>query len=331
MTRNTQHPDLQEARRVLQVEANAIMGLLERLDEQFIQAVDLLAACKGRVITTGMGKSGIIARKLAATFSSTGTPAQYLHPAEAVHGDLGIVTANDLVIALSHSGETEEIARLLETIKRLDVGLIALTGKKGSTLTRYADVVLDVGVSAEACPMGLAPTASTTAALVMGDALAMALLQRKGFRDEDFAALHPGGRLGARLRRVRDMMHQGAAVPVVTPETPLAEVIATMTAGRLGMAVVTGPDGLLAGVITDGDLRRLLADDRALGSAHDLLSFQAAGVMSTSPRTIAPDALASEALRLMETHKITSLVVADKGGSPVGVVHLHDLWRMSMI
>ncbi len=331
MTRDQQHPDLQEARRVLKVEADAILGLLDRLDDQFIQAVELLAACKGRVITTGMGKSGIIARKLAATFSSTGTPAQYLHPAEAIHGDLGIVTANDLVIALSHSGETEEIARLLETIKRLGVGLIALTGKMDSTLTGYADVVLDVGVSAEACPMGLAPTASTTAALVMGDALAMALLQRKGFRNEDFAALHPGGRLGARLRRVRDMMHQGAAVPVVTPETPLGDVITTMTSGRLGMAVVKGSDGFLAGVITDGDLRRLLAGHRASGSARDLLSLKAAGVMSATPRTIGPDALASEALHLMETHKITSLVVAEEDRSPVGVVHLHDLWRMSMV
>lgn len=331
MTPKDQHPDLEEARRVLQVEADAILGLLERLDEQFIQAVELLSGCRGRVITTGMGKSGIIARKLAATFSSTGTPAQFLHPAEAVHGDLGIVTTHDLVIALSHSGETEEIGRLLETIKRLDVSLIALTGKKDSTLARYADVVLDVGVSAEACPMGLAPTASTTAALVMGDALAMALLKRKGFRDEDFAALHPGGRLGARLRRVRDMMHQGAAVPVVTPETPLGEVIGIMSAGRLGMAVVTGPDGRLAGVITDGDLRRLLADDLAEGSARDLLAFRAAGVMSASPRTIAPDALASQALRLMESHKITSLVVAGKDQRPVGVVHLHDLWRMGMV
>lgn len=331
MTPKDQHPDLEEARRVLQVEADAILGLLERLDEQFIRAVELLSGCRGRVITTGMGKSGIIARKLAATFSSTGTPAQFLHPAEAVHGDLGIVTTHDLVIALSHSGETEEIGRLLETIKRLDVSLIALTGKKDSTLARYADVVLDVGVSAEACPMGLAPTASTTAALVMGDALAMALLKRKGFRDEDFAALHPGGRLGARLRRVRDMMHQGAAVPVVTPETPLGEVIGIMSAGRLGMAVVTGPDGRLAGVITDGDLRRLLADDLAEGSARDLLAFRAAGVMSASPRTIPPDALASQALRLMESHKITSLVVAGKDQRPVGVVHLHDLWRMGMV
>jgi len=331
MTPKDQHPDLEEARRVLQVEADAILGLLERLDEQFIRAVELLSGCRGRVITTGMGKSGIIARKLAATFSSTGTPAQFLHPAEAVHGDLGIVTTHDLVIALSHSGETEEIGRLLETIKRLDVSLIALTGKKDSTLARYADVVLDVGVSAEACPMGLAPTASTTAALVMGDALAMALLKRKGFRDEDFAALHPGGRLGARLRRVRDMMHQGAAVPLVTPETPLGEVIGIMSAGRLGMAVVTGPDGRLAGVITDGDLRRLLANDLAEGSARDLLAFRAAGVMSASPRTIAPDALASQALRLMESHKITSLVVAGKDQRPVGVVHLHDLWRMGMV
>jgi arabinose-5-phosphate isomerase len=328
---DSSHPDLIEARRVIEVEAAALTGLIGRLDATFTQALDMLAACRGRVITTGMGKSGIIARKLAATFASTGTPAQYLHPAEAVHGDLGNVIEGDVVVALSHSGETEEIARLLETIKRLDVGLIALTGRRDSTLAGHADVVLDVSVSSEACPMGLAPTASTTAALAMGDALGMALLKRKGFRDEDFAALHPAGRLGARLRRVKDMMHAGDTLPLVMPGAPLSELIATMTTGRMGLAVVTGEDGTLAGIITDGDLRRLLQATEEDAAARDLLARQAAGIMTTNPRTIGPEALATEALRHMEDHKITSLVVTDEGLRPVGVVHLHDLWRMEMI
>ncbi len=320
---------LAEARRVLEVEAGAIHGLLPRLGDPFVLAVDILAGCQGRVVTTGMGKSGIIARKLAATFASTGTPSQYLHPAEAVHGDLGNVVEGDVVVALSHSGETGEIARLLETIKRLDVRLVALTGKARSTLGDFADAVLDVGVDSEACPMGLAPTASTTAALAMGDALAMALLQRKGFEDRDFAALHPGGSLGVRLRLVRDMMHGGEHLPQVRPETPLTEVIATMTAGRMGMTVVVDEQGKLAGVITDGDLRRLL--QQAPPDSHDLLGRHAGGIMTTSPRTIAPEALAAEALRLMETHKITSLVAVDEARRPQGVVHLHDLWRMELL
>ncbi len=323
---------LQEGRRVLQVEAAAIQALVDRLGEPFQKAVSLLASCRGRVVTTGMGKSGIIARKLAATFTSTGTPSLFLHPAEAAHGDLGNVVEGDVLVGFSHSGETEEIARLLETIKRLGVPLIALTGALASTLARHAEVVLDVGVDAEACPMGLAPTASTTAALAMGDALAMALLKEKGFRDTDFAALHPGGRLGTRLRRVSDLMHGGDALPRVDTTTPLVEVITTMTAGRLGMTVVTGANGLLAGVITDGDLRRLLQGRLPDGGpARDLLALPAADVMTRTPRTVSPDALASEALRLMETYKITSLVAVDAGRRPVGVVHLHDLWRMELI
>ncbi len=323
---------LQEGRRVLQVEAAAIQALVDRLGEPFQKAVSLLASCRGRVVTTGMGKSGIIARKLAATFTSTGTPSLFLHPAEAAHGDLGNVVEGDVLVGFSHSGETEEIARLLETIKRLGVPLIALTGALASTLARHAEVVLDVGVDAEACPMGLAPTASTTAALAMGDALAMALLKEKGFRDTDFAALHPGGRLGTRLRRVSDLMHGGDALPRVDTTTPLVEVITTMTAGRLGMTVVTGANGLLAGVITDGDLRRLLQGRLPDGGpARDLLALPAADVMTRTPRTVSPDALASEALRLMEAYKITSLVAVDAGRRPVGVVHLHDLWRMELI
>jgi arabinose-5-phosphate isomerase len=321
---------LDEARRVLQVEADAIAALVGRLDAPFVRAVELLASCRGRVVTTGMGKSGIIAQKLAATFASTGTPSQFLHPAEAAHGDLGNVVAGDAVVALSHSGETEEIARLLETLKRLGAPLIALTGCPDSTLGRFADAVLDVSVPSEACPMGLAPTASTTAALAMGDALAMALLRRKGFSDRDFAALHPGGRLGARLRRVSDLMHAGKAVPRVAPGAPMTEVIGVMTAGRLGLAVVADEDGRLAGLITDGDLRRLLHRPEP-GRDAEVLALPAREAMTRTPRTIAPGALASEALRLMEAHKITALVAVDDAGRPVGVVHLHDLWRMELV
>jgi len=324
--------NLQEARRVLEVEARAILDLVDRLGPSFDLAVDILASCRGRVVTTGMGKSGIIARKLASTFSSTGTAALFLHPAEAVHGDLGSVVEGDVVVALSHSGETEEIARLLETIKRLGAPLIALTGVPDSTLGRYADAVLDVGVHSEACPMGLAPTASTTAALAMGDALAMTLLKRKGFRDRDFAVLHPGGRLGARLRRVADLMHSGDALPRVAPDAELVKVITSMTTGRLGMTVVTDAGGRLAGVVTDGDLRRLLEGHLPRPEPErEFLSLRAADVMTRSPRTISADALASEALLLMETHKITSLVAVEKEDRPVGVVHLHDLWRMELI
>jgi len=323
---------LADAREVLEVEARAILALADRLDASFERAVGVLATCQGRIVTTGMGKSGIIARKLAATFASTGSPALFLHPAEAAHGDLGNVVEGDVVVALSHSGETAEIARLVEIIKRLGVPLLVLTGERASTLARHATVVLDVAVECEACPLGLAPTTSTTAALAMGDALAMCLLRRNGFRPEDFAAVHPGGRLGARLRRVSEMMHDAESVPRVSPGTSLADVVDEMTRGRLGLAVVVDPAGTLAGIITDGDLRRLLlrpttADD----NAPDLRALTAGNCMTARPRTIAPDALASEALRLMEEHRITAVVVLDGVDLPVGVVHLHDLWRTELI
>ena len=322
---------LQEARRVLEVEARAVAALAERLDSAFLRAVDLIADCRGRVVTTGMGKSGIIARKLAATFSSTGTPSLFLHPAEAVHGDLGNVVAGDVVVALSHSGETEEIARLLETLTRLAVPLVALTGGHDSTLARYATEVIDVGVSAEACPLGLAPTASTTAALAMGDALAMSVLRRKGFQPEDFAAVHPAGRLGARLRRVHELMHPLERTPRVSPDASMADVIPAMTAGRLGLALALEADGRLAGILTDGDLRRLLQGRLPSDTPVDLRRVKAADCMSRTPRTIGPDALAAEALRRMEEHSITSLVVGDDAGRPLGVIHLHDLWRTGLI
>ena len=316
---------LELARKVLKTEADAILGLMDRLDEHFERAVQLLYDCPGRVVVTGMGKSGIICRKIAATLSSTGTSAVFLHPAEAIHGDLGMMRDGDVVLALSHSGETEELIRLLEAIRRIGARLIALTGNSDSTLARAADVTLDCGIAEEACPMNLVPTASTTAALAMGDALAMTLLVKKGFREEDFASLHPGGKLGRRLIRVEHVMHSGDAAPVVTPATPMPDVIHEMSDKRLGMTCVVDDDQCLVGIFTDGDLRRLM-----LGSS-DVLSLTAGDVMKTNPRTIGRSMLAVEALKIMETHKITSVVVASEGGRVEGVVHLHDLWRTQMI
>ena len=316
---------LELARKVLSIEAAAILGLVERLDGQFERAVQLLYECRGRVVVTGMGKSGIICRKIAATLSSTGTSATFLHPAEAIHGDLGVVRDGDVVLALSHSGETEELLRLLESIKRIGACLIAMTGDPRSTLARAADVTLDCGIAEEACPLNLVPTASTTAALAMGDALAMTLLVRKGFREEDFASLHPGGKLGKRLMRVEHVMHAGDAAPVVKMTAPMHDVFHEMSDKRLGMTCVVDEHGRLAGIFTDGDLRRLMI------SSPDVLSLTAADVMKRNPRTIARDLLAVEALRIMETHKITSVVVATSDGHVDGVVHLHDLWRTQMI
>jgi len=317
--------DLNLARQVLRTEADAIEGLLDRLDDRFIHAVELLANCRGRVIVTGMGKSGIISRKIAATLASTGTPAFFLHPAEAVHGDLGVVQGDDVVVALSHSGETNEILRLLETIRRVGARIVCLTGAPTSALAEAADITLDCSVTSEACPMNLVPTASTTAALALGDALAMTLLERKGFCKEDFASLHPGGGLGKRLMRVDRLMSSGPALPLVPQDAPLAAVLAEMSAKKLGMTCVTATDRRLVGVITDGDLRRRLADrDGALDDG-------ARALMTDRPRTISPDTLAAEALQLMETHRITSLVVIDPDERPLGVVHLHDLWRTQLV
>lgn len=312
------------ARKVLRTEAAAILGLVDRIDGEFERAVQLLYECKGRVIVTGMGKSGIICRKIAATLSSTGTSAWFLHPAEAIHGDLGAIREDDLVVALSHSGETEELVRLLESIRRIGARLIALTGDPASTLARAADVTLDCSIAEEACPMNLVPTASTTAALAMGDALAMTLLVRKGFRQEQFASLHPGGKLGRRLMRVEHVMHAGAAAPVVRLETAMPDVIHEMSSKRLGMACVVDASGHLAGIVTDGDLRRLMA------RTANVLALTAGDAMTPRPITIARELLAVEALKIMETHKITSIVVVDGAGAVEGVVHLHDLWRTQM-
>jgi arabinose-5-phosphate isomerase len=313
------------AKSVLETEANAILGLIPQLDASFNKAVDLLQTCSGHVIATGMGKSGIIARKVAATLSSTGTAAVFLHPAEAIHGDLGVVQAGDVVVALSRSGETEELVRLLEAIRRIGARLISITGQPNSTLGHAADVTLNCHVAEEACPMNLAPTASTTAALALGDALALALSRRKGFKEEHFADLHPGGRLGKKLMRIETLMQTGDAVPRVGPDSPMPDVIHEITDKRLGMTCVVDANGRLEGVVTDGDLRRHMTP----GSR--LLENRAAEIMTTRPVTIGRGVLAVEALRMMEERKITSLVVVDDGRVVVGVVHLHDLWRTQMI
>ena len=318
--------DLALARKVLETEAAAILALVPRLDEQFARAVDSLRNCRGRVILTGMGKSGIICRKIAATLTSTGTASLFLHPAEAVHGDLGVIQGEDVVVALSSSGETAEVLRLLETIRRVGPKLIAIVGKPASTLGEAADITLDCSVAEEACPLNLAPTASTTAALAIGDALAMTLLDAKGFRPEDFANLHPGGRLGKQFMRVEALMHAGKDLPVVTADTRMRDVIYEMSRKGLGMTCVVNEREELLGIITDGDLRRQME------RTGDTLALTAADVMTRNPATIKPGALAAQALHVLEQRKITSVVVAD--GDPkhaIGVVHLHDLWRTEMV
>lgn len=313
------------ARTVLRTEAAAILRLVDTLSGDFERAIEMLFECRGRVLVTGMGKSGIICRKIAATLSSTGTPAFFLHPAEAIHGDLGALRDDDVVIAMSRSGETEEVIRLLESIRRIGARLIAITGEPTSTLGRAADVTLDCGIAEEACPLNLAPTASTTAALALGDALAMTLLVRKGFREQDFASLHPGGRLGRRLMRVEQAMHAGDAAPLVRVSTRMPEVFHEMSSKRLGMTCVVDDEDRLAGVFTDGDLRRLLT------RTTDVLSLTAAEVMTANPITIDRRLLAVEALKMMEARKITAVVVVDAGRRVEGVVHLHDLWRTQMV
>jgi arabinose-5-phosphate isomerase len=313
------------ARKVLRTEAAAIMSLVDRIGVEFERAVQLLFDCRGRVVVTGMGKSGIICRKIAATFSSTGTAAFFLHPAEAIHGDLGALRDEDVVVAMSHSGETHELIRLLESIRRMGARLIAITGEPHSTLARAADVMLDCGVAEEACPMNLAPTASTTAALALGDALAMTLLVRRGFREQDFASLHPGGKLGRRLMRVEHAMHSGDAAPVVRTSALMPDVFHEMSSKRLGMTCVVDGEEHLVGVFTDGDLRRLMM------RTAQVLTLTAGEVMTPDPITIDPQLLAVEALKIMETHRITSVVVLDDLRRVAGVVHLHDLWRTQMI
>jgi arabinose-5-phosphate isomerase len=316
----------QTAERVLRLEAEGILGLIAKLDESFDRAVQMLQGGAGRVIVTGMGKSGIIGRKIAATLASTGTPAHFLHPAEGVHGDLGMVARGDVVLALSNSGETEEMLAILPPLKRLGVPIVLMTGKPHSTLARQSDVVLDISVPEEACPMNLAPTASTTAALAAGDALAMALLERRGLRPEDYAALHPRGTLGWRaLFRVADLMHTGEAVPVVAEHTKLRDLVVEMTRRRFGMTTVVDARGRLVGVITDGDLRRLHLQDLPVGE------LTANEIATRRPKVIAPDELAAKALEVMEAFAITSLVIVDQDHRPCGIIHMHDILRAKIV
>jgi arabinose-5-phosphate isomerase len=313
------------ARKVLQTEAAAVLALADRLDERFDRAVELLHGCRGRVILTGMGKSGIICQKIAATLSSTGTPAHFLHPADAIHGDLGMIQSDDVVLAVSYSGETDEILRLLEFIRRLGAKLIAVTGSATSALAQAADVALDCGVSEEACPMNLVPTASTTAALAIGDALAMTLLVEKGFKQEDFVNLHPGGTLGKSLMRVDALMQTGANCPTVKATTGMQETLTEISTRKLGMTCVVDEDGLLLGVITDGDIRRHIE------RGSDIRRLRAADVMTRGAVSVRRETLAAEALNIMEARHITSIVVVDDESRRVaGVVHLHDLWRTEM-
>jgi len=316
---------LETAKRVLRIEAEAIAGLIERLDARFEQAVELLYRCKGRVVVTGMGKSGLIGRKIAATFASTGTPSQFLHAAEAAHGDLGVLAAEDVVVAISSSGETDELLDLLETLKRLGIRLVTLTAKPRSTLAQASDVVLDIAVKEEACSLNLAPTASTAAALAMGDALAISLLERRGFKEEDFAALHPGGKLGKRLRRLESLMHGGENLPCVAPGAKMPDVIYEMSRKGLGLAAVVDGDRKLLGIITDGDLRRMMQQ-----RPHDALQLSAAECMSKNPVTLGRSELAASALRVMEEKRITSVLVVDADRRLEGVVHIHDLWTLQL-
>jgi arabinose-5-phosphate isomerase len=330
---------------VVRIEAEALRELAERIAgpmaPDFDRAVECLHACTGRVVVTGMGKSGIIARKIAATFSSTGTPALYLHPAEALHGDLGMLVRGDTVVALSYSGDTEEILQLLATIRRIGIKLISITGDKlypaaaantpatnikdkRSTLAQAADIALDCSIAQEACGLGLAPTASTTAMLALGDALALSLAEKRGFKEEDFANLHPGGKLGKKLARVSQLMHSGDSVPRVAPKTKMPDVIYEMSRKGLGITTVV-EDGKLVGVISDGDLRRLLEHRK------DVLNLAAGECMTTNPTTISAGEFAAAALNIMEQKKITSLVVIDAARTVEGIIHLHDLWGTEMV
>ena len=317
-----------EARRVLKIEAESILDLSERIDDDFIRAVELLHQCKGKVVLMGMGKSGLVGRKIASTFASTGTPAFFLHPAEGANGDFGMLTKEDIVIAISNSGETRELLEVLPLIKRYGNRLIALTGSRSSSLAKAGDVHLNIHVKEEACPLGLAPTASTTATLALGDALAIVLMVKKGFNEKDFALLHPGGALGKRLLlKVEDLMHVEKAFPAVTEETLMKDAIFEITSKRLGVTAVCNGEGHLVGVITDGDLRR------ALEKFDDLFDRKATDVMTRNPKWIEKDALAAKAVQRMEQYSITSLFVFNQPGDkvPVGIIHLHDLLKAGVV
>ena len=321
---------IETGKRVLAIEAKAIEELIGRIDRRFAEAVDILHVSKGRVVVTGMGKSGLIGKKISATFASTGTPSFFLHPAEGIHGDIGMVMREDAVLMISNSGETGEIIALLPPFKRMNLRLICLTGRPLSTLAKNSDVVLDVSVKEEACPMNLVPTASTTVTLAMGDALAVALLEKRGFKEEDFALFHPGGTIGKRLLlTVGEMMHTGSDIPMVDEESTMKDVICVITSKKLGVTTVVDKDKRLAGIITDGDLRRLL--ERETGRGMNILTLRAKEVMTRNPKVLHKGALAVSAVQIMETYSITSLVILDNDRTVSGIVHLHDLLKKGIM
>jgi arabinose-5-phosphate isomerase len=315
------------AKKVLQTEGEAVLALAQRLNHDFGKAVSIIFDCKGRVVVTGMGKSGLVGKKIAATLASTGTPSFFLHPAEASHGDLGMVTSRDVILAISNSGETDELISLLPFLKRFSVGLISMTGSSISTLARFADVNLDISVKEEACPFGIIPTSSTTAALAMGDALAVAILTKKGIGQEDFANYHPAGTLGKKLLiKVKDLMTTGDAIPVVSPSFNMTKAVIEISSKRLGLTIVADEDGRILGIITDGDLRRGI--ERC---GRDFYDMKAGEVMIKNPKTIAEDELAAKALSIMEKHSITSLIVPDSEGKIRGIIHIHDILRKGIL
>jgi arabinose-5-phosphate isomerase len=318
-------PELRSARRVLGIEARAVEALAARLGPEFTRAVEILSACRGKVVVSGLGKSGIVCRKIAATLASTGTPAIFLHAVEGLHGDIGMLARDDALLAVSNSGKSGELLALLAPARRLGLAVIAMTGDPSSPLARGADVALDVSVAEEACPLGLAPTASTTATLALGDALAIALLERRGFSDTDFASLHPGGALGRRLLRVDEIMHVGEEIPLVEATTAMPAALEEMSRKRLGLSGVIDGSGRLVGILTDGDLRR------AVERHGDVRPFAAGELMTRSPKTVAAGALAELALAKMEEHAITALFIVHGDGRPAGVLHLHDLLRAGVV
>lgn len=316
---------LKRAKKIIKLEAKAIAALADKLDDNFVKAIELIDNTSGRVIVTGIGKSGIIAKKLASTFSSIGIPAFFFHPAEGIHGDLGVVRGDDLLIAISKSGDTEEIVRVLPVFKRLMIPIIAITGDKNSMLAKDAEAVLDVSVPSEACPINLVPTSSTTASMVMGDALAMVLLDIRGFTPEDFAVFHPGGSLGRSLIKVHQIMHTGDEIPVVDQETPFTELVLEITGKRLGVTCVVDRDKNLIGIVTDGDLRR------AIEKKLELSKLSASDVMTENPKTAAENELALETLNVMEKHKITSIVVTNNKKKIIGLIHMHDILQAKVV
>ncbi|MBU0700029.1 KpsF/GutQ family sugar-phosphate isomerase [bacterium] len=317
---------IEQAKETLQIEAQAILNLIDRIDESFVRAVEVLYNCKGRIVVTGMGKSGIIGKKIASTLASTGSPALFLHSAEAAHGDLGMVTREDVIIALSNSGETKELTELISPIKRKGATIISLTGNPSSTLAKHSDIAINVFVEKEACPLGLAPTASTTATLAMGDAMAVSLLKKRGFKEQDFASLHPGGSLGKRLiLTVKDVMHTGDQIPMVLPEIPIKHALFEITSKKLGITLVVNDSQQLMGIITDGDLRRLIERQQ------NIWDIAAKDAMAKNPKTVKSSDLAVTAVAVMQQYSITTLAVTDEQNYVQGVIHLHDLLKAGIV